>query len=207
MANFPVASRPSVRSEAVSLLTFQASSTSTSRASSPRRIIPPAPSPTALRSSTSSRASTQCSTSWTTLSWACECERRQSNSFALKSLLKTCVVFSSTQNGGEPRRQGQQWNLPQHAEHAPLWSEAVGKKKTSSEYSRILSLSLLQCFNVECFHFSCNRMSSTNRHWLCPQLDSTSRPRFMLLSKLQIWQRGTPIFYQQHCLCLSFSLL
>lgn len=70
---FSVISRPSLRLEAGSSQTSQTSSTSTSRAWSPPRTFPPAPSPTAHRSSTSSRASTPCSTSWTTPSWACEC--------------------------------------------------------------------------------------------------------------------------------------
>lgn len=60
---FSAVSRPSLRLEVGSLLTSQTSSTSTSRASSTPWIIPPAPSPIALRSSTSSRASTRCSTS------------------------------------------------------------------------------------------------------------------------------------------------
>lgn len=135
---FSAVSRPSLRLEVGSLLTSQTSSTSTSRASSTPWIIPPAPSPIALRSSTSSRASTRCSTSWTTPSWACECCSLQSNCCAwifqsvAELVLIDWLIDSSTQNGGEPCHQRQQRNLSQHAQHAPLPSETWESEQNQS---------------------------------------------------------------------------
>lgn len=129
------------------------------------------PSPIARSSCTDSPVAIRCSTSWTTPSWACE--YRTDAAAVSPRWHVTRIWFCFTQIRGEHCHSGQQRQLHQHVEHAPLQS------KTWSGFCKCTSVSESDFALTSLW----NRIALTRIPWLSHKQDSVWRPRFMLLLK------------------------